>query len=214
MSPDDRNDDGASLGARKRRAVQEHVSAVGTELFLRNGFDAVTVDAIAAAAGISRTSFFRYFSSKEDVALVGAVSLGRRVRATLVNRPANELAWDALRHALVEVPAAFIGDPDRGLAQARLVMQTPSIRARNADKYRAWTELLTPDTARRLGVDYRDPTEPRPRAVVAAALACLDTATEIWVEADGNVELSHLIEKAMAPMLHNDVTASDNPSIE
>ncbi len=49
---------------RARVTSKEGLGAVGLDLFIERGFDAVTVDDIAAAAGIGRRTFFRYFASK------------------------------------------------------------------------------------------------------------------------------------------------------
>ncbi|KPC90357.1 TetR family transcriptional regulator, partial [Streptomyces sp. NRRL F-6602] len=55
------------LRMKTRRAVTEALADTALDLFDRAGFDQVTVADIVAAAGISQRSFFRYFSSKEDV---------------------------------------------------------------------------------------------------------------------------------------------------
>ncbi len=62
------------------------------DLFLERGYDATTVEDICAAAGIGRTSFFRYFKSKEDVlmrdfAAMDALILEELRRRRTASRP-------------------------------------------------------------------------------------------------------------------------------
>src|SRR5882757_2854210 len=105
-----------TLRDRTVRAVRSEVSAVAMRLFLEQGFDKTTVDQIATEAGLSRTSFFRYFATKEDVVVGNLEERGQQVLDALVARPAREPAWQALRRSfnlLIEDTAA---SPERGLS--------------------------------------------------------------------------------------------------
>ena len=53
------------LRQRKRQQIRERLTRTAVALFLERGFEATTLDDIAAAADISRRSFFHYFASKE-----------------------------------------------------------------------------------------------------------------------------------------------------
>src|ERR1700761_357301 len=57
------------LRERKRQLTLERIAEIGLKLFIERGYEATTLDAIAAAAGISRRTFFHYLRSKEDVLL-------------------------------------------------------------------------------------------------------------------------------------------------
>ena len=61
-----RPESGQRLGRQPSTSVAE-LSHIGLALFIRNGFEATTVDDIAEAAGIGRRTFFRYFASKNDL---------------------------------------------------------------------------------------------------------------------------------------------------
>src|SRR6187402_1165028 len=78
------------LRARKRRQTRERLTRVAMELFLANGFEATTLDDIAAAAEISRRSFFHYFASKEDVVLAWQDGSTGAMIAAIAARPAEE----------------------------------------------------------------------------------------------------------------------------
>src|SRR6187402_3151043 len=78
------------LRARKREQTRERLTRVAMELFLANGFEATTLDDIAAAAEISRRSFFHYFASKEDVVLAWQDGSTGAMIAAIAARPAEE----------------------------------------------------------------------------------------------------------------------------
>lgn len=112
----------------RRYRVREQIAAAGTRLFLERGYEATTLDAIAAAAGVSRRTFFNYFASKDDVLLArpgqGFVAA---IGPALRNRAATERPLDAARDVLVELVARF-ETPD-ALSMQRLLVSTPQLRA-------------------------------------------------------------------------------------
>jgi len=166
-------------------------------LFLEQGFDKTTVDQIAAAAGLSRTSVFRYFATKEDVVLGNLEERGSQVLDALVARPAGEPVWQALRNAFNPLLDEIAEAPERGLSTARMFDETPSLKVRHLGRQLTWHDRLTPEIARRLQV-VDDPYDPRPRAVVAAALACLNAAVDGWTAANGAVDLPTVLDRAMS----------------
>jgi len=168
-------------------------------LFLEQGFEKTTVEQISAEAGLSRTSFFRYFATKEDVVLGRLEELGQRVLDALTARPAAEPAWEALRHAfdvLIEEGSAL---PEQGLTMSRMLRDTPSLKARQLGKQLGWQDLLAPEIARRLGVPAEAP-DPRPRALVAAALGCMNVAADVWATSGGALSLGDLLDQAMSAL--------------
>lgn len=94
-----------------RAAVRAELAQVAFELFRREGFENVTVNDLAAAAGVSRSTFLRYFSTKEDAVLDAVDAQGGRIADALRARPAGEDDWTALRHALDTVVEHHRQDP-------------------------------------------------------------------------------------------------------
>ena len=186
-----------SLWSRTRRAAYDEIATVAMDLFLDKGFDATTIDDIAAAAGISRRSFFRYFGTKEDLVIGHLVADGAGLRAALEQRPDSEDAWTALLRAFLA-----LDDPsmprERMLKVSSMVYGTPSLRARSAEKHLGWYEELVPEVRRRLtaGGDAGPYPELRARSIVAAAIACLDAAGEEWTRAGGKPALGKLLTAA------------------
>lgn len=192
---------GEGLRERTRRAVQAEIGEAAMRLFLESGFDAVTMDQIARAAGISRRSLFRYFGTKEDIVLGNLADMGRATSHMLQSRPADEPPWAALRAAFEVFVTDPAYSPEFAFRTGKLVHGTPSLRARRLEKQLLWLDLLVPPIRERLTGDDADL---RAHAIVAGALACLDTATEMWIRRDGRGRIEDLYDQAVAAVRGGD----------
>ncbi|MDX6739187.1 TetR family transcriptional regulator [Actinocorallia sp. A-T 12471] len=180
-----------------RAAVRAELAEVAFDLFARDGFDNVTITEVAEAAGVSRSTFLRYFDSKEDAVLGALDAQGMAVADALRERPASEDDWTALRNALATLIEPYASDPERTLALTRLVRDTPSLRARQLERQHAWRPLLAEALAQRARAR-----SPRLRDAVraAAALTCLNAAVEAWTGGADGRDLRALLDEAFASL--------------
>lgn len=179
--------------------MRAEVGDVACRLFAEQGFDHTTVDQIAAEAGLSRTSFFRYFGTKEDVALVPLEGYSERFAAALAARPEEERPWQALRRAYDVITEFRDADPET-LAYFRMVRETPSVRARDWERLSSWQGQLVPEVARRLGASPDDIQDVRACALVGSAIACVHAATDAWLACDGTTSMAVLLDRAMGAL--------------
>ncbi|MER6958757.1 MULTISPECIES: TetR family transcriptional regulator [unclassified Streptomyces] len=183
-----------------RAAVRAELAQVALDLFQRDGFDQVTINDVVAVAGVSRNTFLRYFGTKEDAVLAAFDAWGERVADAVRARPADEGDWVALRRGLDLVAEEYRRDPVGGLATARLIRQTPSLRARNLEKQCGWRPLLADALAERALAGPAWPVELDLLVRAAAALDCLDIAVDHWTEAEGRLSLADLLDAAFAAL--------------
>lgn len=181
-----------------RAAVRAELGRVAIGLFQRESFAKVTINEVAAAAGVSRNTFLRYFGTKEDAVLGAFDAQGQQVADALRARPAGEGDWTALRRALDTLVEDYRQDPDGTLATARLIRETPALRARRLEKQCGWRPLLAQALAER-----SDPPQPPGLSLLvraAAALDCLEIAVDQWTASDGHLDLGDLIDQAFAAL--------------
>src|ERR1700734_34618 len=88
-----------------RAAVQAELSLAAYELVVEKGYGNVTLDDMATAGGVSRSTFLRYFRTKDQAILVALEAHVARMADTLRARPREEDDWSALRAAI----EAFVG---------------------------------------------------------------------------------------------------------
>ena len=165
-------------------------------LFLANGYEATTVEAIAQAAGVSHMTFFRYFPTKEDVVL--ADDYDPLLAELIAARPPQEPAFDALRQAL-RAAFAHSSGPDRDalFQRTRLILRTPALRARLWEQQAATEALFARALAARRG---RDAPDLATRVAAAACLAALTTALVVWVD-DGSIDgLPDLVDQSLGAL--------------
>ncbi|GAA4001806.1 TetR family transcriptional regulator [Streptomyces plumbiresistens] len=181
-----------------RAAVRAELSHVAFELFRREGFDKVTLDDLATAAGVSRSTFLRYFGTKEDAVLAAFDGQDRRVADALRARPADEDDWTALRRALDTVIGRYHEDPEGALATTRLVRETPALCGRHLEKQLTWRPALAEALAERAGTPESVTVGQTVRA--GAALGCLNVALDHWTASDGRLDLVALLDEAFAAL--------------
>jgi AcrR family transcriptional regulator len=186
----------AAIHERKRQAVRSFLSEVALELLTDRDFASVTVDEIAAAAGVSRRSFFRYFASKEDVVLQYLDQMAERLRDAIVARPVGEAPVAAVHAALRPTVAAYVADANRALAVVRLLQRSPALRARELESRQRLRELVAEAIGRRLGLDHR--ADLRPRLLAGIALVPFDVAITTWVEGRSGEDVHAILGAAIA----------------
>jgi AcrR family transcriptional regulator len=109
-------------------SARGEVVAAALDLFATQGFDATSVEQIAQAAGISRSTFFRTFGGKDDVVFADHEELLDRLRAFLA-QPHDD-PWTAVCDASVQVFRHFAADPELARRRYAVVRQVPALRDR------------------------------------------------------------------------------------
>lgn len=144
-----------SLRERKRLAAMLRIQAVALDLFEERGFDAVTVEEIAAASDVSPSSVYRYFGTKEDVVLWDEfdAQLDELLRSALT----AEVPLDGLRRVVLGVLDALSEADERQVRRrTALMMSTPGLeQAASAHTY-AVAEYIGGALAARLGRPVAD----------------------------------------------------------
>lgn len=164
-----------TLTVSTRRRLQE----AALELFERVGFDAVTCDDIADAAGTSRRTFFRHFATKEDAAVADFdARIELLVQLLAAERQPGQSAIDRVTEAGRVVFSHFLAEPDFYLKRYRIVLANAALVDRMTAADRRYEELVTQavldDFPGELGGLHA-------RMFAAAALAVTNAVVERWI---------------------------------
>lgn len=132
--------------AKTRAAIQRHA----LRLFREQGYDATTVEQIAAAAEVSPSTFFRYFPTKEDVVLYDPFD--PILLAAIEAQPAELSPLEAIREAMLAAfAAASAEDTAEQWERAMLMFSAPDVRMRMLDDFLTTTQQLAELVAKRVG---------------------------------------------------------------
>ncbi|WP_236569898.1 mycofactocin system transcriptional regulator [Streptomyces mexicanus] len=183
----------ASRIGRPSVTSRDRLEALAFELFASKGFEQTTVDDIAAAAGISRRTFFRYHASKNDLVWGDFDGQLARLRELLGACPREVPMMDALREAVVSFNRFDPADVPWHRRRMELILRVPALQADSTLRYASWRQVVTAFVADRTG-------QPQdallPRQVGYATLATCIAAYEQWL-ADQNADLTELLDTAM-----------------
>ncbi|WP_041782542.1 mycofactocin system transcriptional regulator [Mycolicibacterium chubuense] len=135
---------------RRRSTSWEHISDVAIDLFMARGFDDVSVDDVAAAAGIARRTLFRYYPSKNALPWGDFDAHLQHMRELLAGVDPSVPMCDALRTALLAFNA--FDDTERHRQRMRLILETEALQAYSMTMYAGWRAVVAAFVAGRLGV--------------------------------------------------------------
>ena len=194
---------------RAKLTSKEELARIGLALFIARGFDDLTIDEIAHAAGIGRRTFFRYFSSKNDVPWGDFEELLRSFRAGLA-RLDDVPMLEAIHLAVREFNDVPVDEREGHRDRMRILLTTPELVANSAIRYAAWREVIAEFVSHRLGVTDSSPV---PQAVAWACLGISLAAYEQWID-DESADLLELIDesfRAFGAIFAPNVLAEEHP---
>ena len=180
---------------KKRRETLQRITDSALRLFVANGYEATTLDAIAEASGISRRTFFYYFDSKEQILAAWQKGLPEALRAAVLTESTNNSPLDVVRNAHLVLLAHH--DADQALVIDRILRSDEQLRAGNQAKYLQLEEAafkalceLWPQTERRKAL----------RMVAMVSVGALRLAIDSWAEEQGRKPLADYLEEALVSL--------------
>lgn len=138
--PDTGTTSAEGLRERKRRDTRQRIAEVGQRLFLVNGYEDTTLDAIAAEAGISRRTFFSYFKSKDDIILFWQQVDSEKLIDDLLNTSPDVSPLNAVRDVMIKHIARYT--TEQMIAVDNLMRSSASLLARKQAYYAEQEQVL------------------------------------------------------------------------
>ncbi len=127
----------------QRQQMRQDLAAAAMELFANQGYEETTVDQIAAAAGVARRTFFRYFRSKEEAIFPDHDDTLVRVADLLAGADPAEHPLDVVCRGIKEVLRMYAATPGVSVARYRLIRQVPTLREREIAVVARYERLFT-----------------------------------------------------------------------
>jgi mycofactocin system transcriptional regulator len=171
---------------------------VGIRLFIERGFDETSVDDIAAAAGIGRRTFFRYFPSKADLVWGDFDAELDRMRACLARLDPHLPMMEAVRQAVIDFNALQPEQEAQHRRRLTLILGVPTLIAHSTLQFAHWRAVIAEFAAQRLG---QDPEDLLPRTIGHCALGTAVAAYEEWLR-DTGADLRALLDEAFGQLAH------------
>ena len=185
----------SSLRDQKKSATRQAIVNAAMARFRERPFADVSVDEIAAAAGVGRRTFFRYFPTKEDVVLDPRLVDRAFAVVALADARADEDDVDLVMRVLVELQRRTFAHvrPEHQLDVHRLTHREPALAARSWLLSEAVRDLIVDGLVPRDADSHR---RLRARVLASACIMAVDAAVTTWIEGGMREELHSLFTEA------------------
>ena len=201
MSPGDKKEEGNAgkvSGTRVRAGRRPSTSAAELEraafdLFEQRGFDTTTVEDIAAAVGVSKRTFFRYFESKNDVVWGSFTDQLHAMRELFDRCPPEQPVADAVRTVVVAFNKFDPAQVPWHRKRMELLLKVPTLQAYSTLRYEAWRTVVAEFVAGRMGLDTHDLL---PQVAGHCALGVAIAGYEHWLD-HPEEELTDILDRAL-----------------
>lgn len=180
------------LRERKRQLTLDLIAKTGLRLFIENGYEATTLDAIAAAAGISRRTFFYYLKSKEEVLLAHeSGNIPHALRPTFLMQSPEQSPIEAARKTFLTLASTY--ESRESIMADRILRSIEALRLRKEALHVQLEDVL----AEAMYELWPDQTQwPALRLNAMMAVGTLRFAKENWRNDDAAYPLTHYIDEA------------------
>ena len=169
---------------------------IALRLFTEQGFEQTTVEQIAAAAGVSRRTFFRYYDTKADVLWHEFDNEVHALRAAFATIPDKTPLMTAIRQVVIRVNRYRAEDVPELRARMHLIGSEPALHASAAPHYDAWERTVSDFAATRLN----QPTDSLyPLAIGRTTLAACRAAYDIWIT-HADTDLTAYLDSALSAL--------------
>ncbi|MFF0741265.1 TetR/AcrR family transcriptional regulator [Streptomyces sp. NPDC004111] len=181
------------LRERKKIRTRAEIRQATFRLVAAQGWDATTVDQIAAEAEVSPSTVLRYFPVKEDIVLTDAYD--PVMESALRTRPAGEPLLESVRAVVTAALRKTLDEqPDEVLVRTRLMLEVPAVRARMVESVSTTSRMLCRVIAERTG---RDAGQLEVRIFATGLLAAVLETTLYWTERGQRDDLVELIDRML-----------------
>jgi TetR/AcrR family transcriptional regulator, regulator of mycofactocin system len=193
---------------RPRSTSPHELRLIALRLFTAQGFENTTIEQIAAEAGVSERTFFRYFASKASVLFSQFESEVEMIRAGLAAAHADVPMMDAIRGAVVSANHYRPEDIPEMRMRMNLFATVPALSAGAAEHYDAWERAISEFAGARLG---HPAGSLYPLAVGRATFATCRAAYDRW-SARADTDLSVYLDAALRALAGGFAIVPENPA--
>jgi mycofactocin system transcriptional regulator len=177
---------------RRRSTTRHQITDAAIALFAGRGFDEVSVDDVAEAAGIARRTLFRYYPSKNALPWGEFDTHLQHLRDLLAAVDAEVSTEQALRDALLSFNTFDEAELPRHRLRMQVILRTTELQAYSLTMYAGWRDVIAEFVATRCGTK---PDHLIPQTVAWAMLGVALSAYEHWL-ADESVSLTEALGAA------------------
>ncbi|GAA1426944.1 TetR family transcriptional regulator [Streptomyces thermospinosisporus] len=191
-----------SRAAAQRLKMRRELAAAAMELFATKGYEATTVDEIAAAAGVARRTFFRHFRSKEEAIFPDHDDTLVRAEAVLKSAPPHEHPLDTVCRGIKEVMKMYAARPEISVARYKLTREVPTLREAEIASVARYERLFTRYLLGHFDEHaHRDTVGDDPLLAEVAASAVVTAHNHVlrrWLRAGGQGDVEAQLDHAFA----------------
>ncbi|WP_019927815.1 TetR/AcrR family transcriptional regulator [Nocardia sp. BMG111209] len=175
--------------------AEERLREAALELYSERGYEHVTVAEITERAGLTRRTFFRYFTDKRDVLFAGSDRLGPTLAAAVLRADAALSPFEAVLSGLVQVGDLLTEQGSSIAVQRRaIVRSSPELQERSRTKFAAVADSLV-DALERRGAPAAEA-----RLLTEVGVALFREAFERWTDAPGPARFADHVHEVSAEL--------------
>ncbi len=173
--------------------VRERIARAGLELFVDQGYERSTVEAIAERAGVARRTFFRYFRGKDEIIFSGHDRVIKKVAGhleALTDMPPLRAVCSGARLVF----RSYVDDPVVSVQRYQLIHSVPALRDREIAWVSQYIRLFERYLRGRLGSDAES--ERTAEVAAAAIVAAHNHVLRQWLQGGGTTDPFPALDEA------------------